>query len=286
MKVQSANNQSHEISQAQTARSNGPDTEPITAPSVFDTSGYRPSVDGRAGEVPHANGVAWDNQGQRFIKQGAQTYPVKYDKDNGTWRVVNPENPAKYQYPVKQDENGAWHTHSDVGLQGGSRGQRLQTLLNDAKRNLEQSIAEEKQLMNAADAISAEIRGAQNPDANLQTRLQQARQNLLEGRRAAAAAERQVEDLRQEAQQLRQTLQNEHAGLSTHRTDGAQLERTTQREINVLEVTMRTSDHLSTDSQSKLQKLQNDLRRIQAANLDLDVRMRDLLLEIRDVPLH
>lgn len=224
MRVQSANNQPGEISQAQAAHGDGPDAEPVAGPSVFDTSGPGPSdVGGRPG---------------------------------------------------------------DVELKGGSRGREVQTRLNNAKRNLEQSAAQEKRLMDAADAVSAEIRGAQNPDADLQTRLQQARQKLLGGRRAAAAAERQVEDLRREAHQLRQTLQNEHSGLSAHRADGAQLERTTQHEIDVLEAAMRISDHPSADSQSNLQKLQNDLRRIQDANRDLTIHLRDLLLEIRDVPLH
>ncbi|WGS49094.1 hypothetical protein LFL96_15155 [Paraburkholderia sp. D15] len=80
---------------------------------------------GTASEQTHmradqaTRGVYRGDNGQAFIKQGDQTYPVRYDKDNGTWRVHSPENPTKYAYPVRQDESGNWHTHSEVGLKGG-----------------------------------------------------------------------------------------------------------------------------------------------------------------------
>jgi DNA-binding CsgD family transcriptional regulator len=69
---------------------------------------------------PDSSGVFRDETGQAYIKSGEQMYPVKYDKDNGTWRVYVPENQAKYQYPVKLDEHGNWQAHGDVGLHGGT----------------------------------------------------------------------------------------------------------------------------------------------------------------------
>ncbi|PQV45204.1 hypothetical protein [Paraburkholderia sp. BL21I4N1] len=114
MKIQSANDQSYEISQAQAAPSDGPDTELMTKPAVFHTAGHGPSN--------VANGVAYDDKGQGFIKQDALTLPVRYDKANGTWRVFTPENPTKYQPPVSQDNNGTWQVHGNVGLPGGFKG--------------------------------------------------------------------------------------------------------------------------------------------------------------------
>jgi len=68
---------------------------------------------------PDSSGVFRDETGQAYIRSGEQMYPVKYDKDNGTWRVYVPENQAKCQYPVKLDEHGNWQAHGDVGLHGG-----------------------------------------------------------------------------------------------------------------------------------------------------------------------
>nr|WKF56986.1 Toxin [Paraburkholderia busanensis] len=71
---------------------------------------------------PATPGVYRADNGQAYIKQGGQMFAVKYDGDNRTWRVYSPDNPAKYAYPVKQDESGNWHAHGDVGLPGGFRG--------------------------------------------------------------------------------------------------------------------------------------------------------------------
>ncbi len=68
---------------------------------------------------PNSAGVFRDEKGQAYIKSGDQTWPVNFDKDNGTWRVYSPDNPTKYQYPVRADESGNWQVHDEVGLKGG-----------------------------------------------------------------------------------------------------------------------------------------------------------------------
>jgi hypothetical protein len=67
-------------------------------------------------------GVFQDDKGNNFVQAGNQNWPVRYDKDNGTWRVYNPDNAAKPQYPVQLDEHGDWQVHNNVGLKGGNPG--------------------------------------------------------------------------------------------------------------------------------------------------------------------
>lgn len=157
MNVPSTSIQTNEPHQPQAARSVGPVISLPIAPAVFDTSARNLTDDGIRADgrspaesspfmnntpfgVPKhyvreadgplradagnqgAPGVYRDDKGAAYIRQGAQTYPVTYDKDNGTWRVHHPDNPTKYRYPVRQDENGAWHAHDEVGVPGGWRG--------------------------------------------------------------------------------------------------------------------------------------------------------------------
>lgn len=56
-----------------------------------------------------------------YIKKDGRFYPVKYDHDNNTWRLIPPENSGKsgYQSPVRRNNNDEWVLHTDVGLKGG-----------------------------------------------------------------------------------------------------------------------------------------------------------------------
>ncbi|WGS49093.1 hypothetical protein LFL96_15150 [Paraburkholderia sp. D15] len=85
-------------------------------------TGYAVTPGGPLRDDPSTRGVFRGDDGQAYLRQGDQTYPARYDKDNGTWRIHTPDNPAKYAYPVKQDESGNWRAHGDVGLPGGFRG--------------------------------------------------------------------------------------------------------------------------------------------------------------------
>ncbi|MDR5882146.1 hypothetical protein [Caballeronia sp. LZ032] len=67
-----------------------------------------------------APGVMVDQQGQNFITMDGQPFAVKYDKDNGTWRVYDRNNPWRPSFPVRVNEEGVWKSHSDTGLVGGA----------------------------------------------------------------------------------------------------------------------------------------------------------------------
>ena len=93
---------------------------PVTKGAKFDVpEQYARKPSGDLHADPDTKGVSRDDKGQSYIDVSGKTYPVRYDKDNGTLRVYNPDDPAKVQYPVKQDEHGDWQVHNDVGLKGG-----------------------------------------------------------------------------------------------------------------------------------------------------------------------
>ena len=59
--------------------------------------------------------------GQKFILADNQAFPVKYDKDNTSYRIYDPANPTRPTYPVRHDSgSGKWEIHRDVGLPGGA----------------------------------------------------------------------------------------------------------------------------------------------------------------------
>jgi hypothetical protein len=59
-----------------------------------------------------------DNQ-QHYISSGGKTYPARFDVDNNTWRVYQPDNAYRPQYPVRLNAQGDWEVHNNVGLKGG-----------------------------------------------------------------------------------------------------------------------------------------------------------------------
>ncbi|CAB3750312.1 hypothetical protein [Paraburkholderia solisilvae] len=77
-------------------------------------------------------GVMVDAKGREFIVSGDRGYPVKYDASNRTWRIWQPDNPAKPGIPVTRSDDGTWRIHSDVGLKGGgdTQSQRFSELTN------------------------------------------------------------------------------------------------------------------------------------------------------------
>jgi hypothetical protein len=77
-----------------------------------------------------APGVMVDTKGKEFIVNGDHGYPVRYDTANRTWRIVQPDNPAKPGIPVTRRDDGTWSVNSDVGLKGGgdTRSQRVSEL--------------------------------------------------------------------------------------------------------------------------------------------------------------
>ncbi|WNC88590.1 hypothetical protein RI103_12790 [Paraburkholderia sp. FT54] len=80
---------------------------------------YATKPDGGLTPDPHSVGIFRDGKNQAFVHSGKQTYPVRWDKDNRTWRVFQPNDPTKPQYPVRMGRDGHWQEHNDVGLPGG-----------------------------------------------------------------------------------------------------------------------------------------------------------------------
>jgi hypothetical protein len=63
--------------------------------------------------------VLIDNKGQHYITRDGKTYPARFDVDNYTWRVYQPNNAYRPQYPVRLNTRGDWEVHNNVGLKGG-----------------------------------------------------------------------------------------------------------------------------------------------------------------------
>ena len=229
-------------------------------------------------------GVRIDENGRRYISDGMNTYAIRHDRDNRTERVYQPDNPAKPGIPVRLNTHGDYERHGEVGLKGGSPGRELQTHLNRARGMLEHALAERRQAEQDMAPIDAESRNTQNPGMDQTIRRQQAQRILENTQRMVQSGERQIEDVLREAREVRQKMQNNLTQLRRSRDDGTQLGQTTQREIEMLETTARLSGHPSMETQYTLQKLRDDLRRIQDANATLDRRIMTLHAEMDDIP--
>lgn len=117
----------HSTSQAKTPSADGPGATTSSRNSAtFDVPArYARKPGGDLHADPANPGVFRDARGQTYIEASGEAYPVRYDKDNGTWRVYNPDDPAKFQYPVRPDGQGQWQVHDDVGLKGGGWGNHV-----------------------------------------------------------------------------------------------------------------------------------------------------------------
>ncbi len=89
------------------------------------------------------------NGGSNFIVANDRAYAVSYDKDNGTYRILDSSNPSRFSYPVRRNpETGQWEIHNDVGLKGGGDNERwqLESTLSTLRSNCEASRREAQQL--------------------------------------------------------------------------------------------------------------------------------------------
>ncbi|MFM0673723.1 hypothetical protein [Paraburkholderia sediminicola] len=93
---------------------------PSTNGARFDVPDRYASVpDGELVPDPDRQGIFRDNKLQAYIKVNGKTWPVRWDKEQGTWRVYQTNAPSNHQYSVRLDEHGNWQVHSDTGLRGG-----------------------------------------------------------------------------------------------------------------------------------------------------------------------
>jgi orotate phosphoribosyltransferase-like protein len=97
---------------AGSAGTSAPRAEGLPIPPSYEEP--RPS-----GELDWRNNVFVDKQGGRHIEKDGHWYKVKYDADNGTLRVIHPQDASKPTYPVRIGANAEFEVHGDVGLKGG-----------------------------------------------------------------------------------------------------------------------------------------------------------------------
>ncbi|MFL9907378.1 hypothetical protein [Paraburkholderia sp. RL17-337-BIB-A] len=89
-----------------------------TKASLPDSYAVQPEADSLKAAMGWKN-VLIDNNGQHYINSGGKTYPARFDMDNNTWRVYQPDNAYRPQYPVRLNAQGDWEVHNNVGLKGG-----------------------------------------------------------------------------------------------------------------------------------------------------------------------
>ncbi|MEZ0602478.1 hypothetical protein ACAX43_10075 [Paraburkholderia sp. IW21] len=89
-----------------------------TKASLPDSYAVHPEADSLKAAMGWKN-VLIDNNGQHYITSGGKTYPARFDLDNNTWRVYQPDNAYRPQYPVRLNAQGDWEVHNNVGLKGG-----------------------------------------------------------------------------------------------------------------------------------------------------------------------
>ncbi|MFL9915124.1 hypothetical protein PQR75_06940 [Paraburkholderia fungorum] len=89
-----------------------------TKASLPDSYAVQPAADSLKAATGSKN-VLIDNNGRHYISSGGKTYPARFDVDNNTWRVYQPDNAYRPQYPVRLNAQGDWEVHHDVGLKGG-----------------------------------------------------------------------------------------------------------------------------------------------------------------------
>jgi hypothetical protein len=82
-------------------------------------AGYIGKPHGSLQRDPRNRGIFFDDRGQRYLQSNGSPYAARYDRANKTWRAVQLDDPAKPGVPVKQNADGNWSLHSEVGALGG-----------------------------------------------------------------------------------------------------------------------------------------------------------------------
>jgi hypothetical protein len=163
------------------------------------------------------------NDGQKFFIEGGKAYPVRYDSDNRSWRIVQPAKPTNRGIPVRQNADGSWSAHGEVGGKGGgpadadqSRAQlqlqnsELQHQVVDAQTKFTMADLEIRMGEAYLSVLQGHIRDLENralPEtrgdelASAREELQRVQQQLQQGRQR-------LEELRATHQQYVQQLQH------------------------------------------------------------------------------
>ncbi len=162
-------------------------------PQTYDTSG-RP-------------GVFVDPQNkQQFITANGHAYPVGYDKDNGTYRIVDAENPSKPSYPVRlSPETGRWEPNPDVGLKGGGdaaeQRRQLQHSISSVQGTRDQARQELQQAERDLQYVQSQV-GANPPPSGDQRYVQDLQQRVNNVRQKLSSLEQALMQKQQELDRL------------------------------------------------------------------------------------
>jgi hypothetical protein len=81
--------------------------------------GLTPRTDGIYNGVHEKPNVAGPSD--FYAQSEGKTFPIRYDADKATWRIIDPRRPdAYYQVPIRIDGQGHWN-YDSIGLGGGGR---------------------------------------------------------------------------------------------------------------------------------------------------------------------
>jgi hypothetical protein len=169
-------------------------------------------------------GVLIDQKGgQKFIVDGGNAYPIRYDSGNQTWRVYQPDKPANPGIPVRRNADGSWSSHGDVGIKGGDPAQvaheraqlqmqraRVQQDVQQAQASLFEQHLDNAQLGHRQQALAQEIQSMEStglPPEIWGPQLPQARQELQQVHQQLQQGHQRLQNLQTTNQQLQQQLQ-------------------------------------------------------------------------------
>lgn len=159
---------------------------------------------------PGHAGVLTDPTGQQYILDHGQSYPVRYDAANQTWRLVQPDKPTDPGVPVERRADGSWQQHGDVGLQGGGNGSRDRTT---AVGN-EQSAYLLQQTQHQLDDLRTRVQTARQERTSIEQRMQELKdlrtgyeQREAELAQRKSQTEHELANLKTQIQQLQSTRQ-------------------------------------------------------------------------------
>jgi len=206
--------------------------------------------------------VLMDESKQPYVAVGQHYYAIRNDPANGTWRVVQPQDPTKPGIPIRPDRAGEWQVHRDVGLPAGrpllTRAQidndlretraTLDDLLVrrlDARQNIrdtydltgryetfrqqmradQQSLRDDIDLQQGMSDFFARQIGRGNADPSYQTALEQARLQIERRRASMQSLQRLIDDADTHIDTLRSRIAGTSADLDHIRESIARADR-------------------------------------------------------------
>jgi hypothetical protein len=217
----------------------------IDAPATPEEGSFSPGLRGQSSGAPNSPGlpasyalernpadygttkdpgVFMDQyDGQKFFIESGKAYPVRYDSDNQSWRIVQPAKPTNRGIPVRQNADGSWSTHGEVGGKGGGPADAVHSRaqLQLQKSELQHQVVDAQTQVTMADqevrtgelylnVLQQHIRDLENralPET-WGDELASAREEMQRGQQKLQQGRRRLEELRATHQQYVQQLQH------------------------------------------------------------------------------